>query len=342
MTGFLRFDLKSYYGKGKRIMKPFVSFLIVILYAFADSVIGSSVTIPSPPPLDELASLIILPDGECNAADFYLEAENAYRGTELIKSPEHRMTLPEHSGILKLMEKGLLCRQCEFPYSREITLPPYNQMIPMMALYRAAAHTWRLQGDEALKNKAYSRAAACYHKPLVLGFQLFNEPGITIIQDMISFTCMQEGAEGLGDLYIAIGDAEKAAICARFLANRVRYIDALPEFVSSILRGQNHPLSGLTENYKAVSLLYPAVDYQPIKVEILLVTAELLAFNRKNDDLVTCCRMVIDHAVNDPDERIRKMAQWALEWDIQKHVDLMKQDDIEPDENLLKLIDPDH
>lgn len=322
-------------------MKMSMSLLPVFLCTLTGSVSGSTITIPHPPPLEELSSLVILPDGECNAADIYLEAENIYRNTELKKSPEQRMNLPEQSEIMKLMEKGLHCRQCEFPYSRDVTLPPYNQMIPMMALYRAAAHTWRLQGDEALRNKEYSRAATSFQKPLLLGFQLFNEPGITIIQDMISFTCMQEGAEGLGDLYIATGDAEKAAVCARFLANRVRYIDALPAFVSSILRGQNHPLSGLTETYKEVALLYPAIDYQPIKLEILLATGELLAFNRNNEELVTCCRLVIDHAVKDPDERIRKMATWAAEWTMEKHLDLMKKDGIEIDENLLNLTDLD-
>lgn len=321
-----------------------ISFLIetavitmVSLLALAPDI--AAVEIPYPPSVDEIAALITRPTTECNAADDYLKAEKFYRKTELKKPPEDRNSLPTDSEIMKLVEQGLACRSCEFPFSLDMELPPYEQMIPMMALYRAAARTWRIQGDDALKLKDYPAATAFYSKAVNLGLQLFEEPGITIIQDMISFACMQEGVEGLGDVFIATGDAEKAATCARFLANRAHYMDSLPNFVSHVLRGPNHPLAGLAENFKEIALLYPSVTYLPIKVEIILTTGELLAFNRKDPDVVKYTGMILDNALNDPDERIRKTAKWARDWDLGSYIEMLKDQGIEIDKDVLKQLE---
>ena len=310
---------------------------MVVLLAFAPDI--AAVEIPSPPSVDEISALVIRPIGDCNAADDYLKAEKLYRKTELRKPPEERSRMSPDSEIMKLVEQGLTCRSCEFPFSLDMELPPYEQMIPMMALYRAAARTWRIQGDEALTLKDYETATAFYSKAVNLGLQLFEEPGITIIQDMISFACMQEGVEGLGDVFIATGDAEKAATCARFLANRAHYMDSLPDFVNHVLRGPDHPLSGLTENYKEVALLYPTVTYLPIKVEIILTTGELLAFNRKDPEVLKYSGMILDNALKDQDERIRKTAKWARDWDLGNYIKLLKDQGIEIDKDVLKQLE---
>lgn len=314
-----------------------VSMAIMALCAVAPHT--AAVDIPSPPDVGEIAALVSRPDGDCNAADAFLEAEALYRKTELKKAPEKRNSLSPDSEIMKQVERGLACKMCEFPFSRDMKLPPYEQMIPMMALYRAAARTWRIQGDEALERKDYPAAEAMYAKALNLGLLLFEEPGITIIQDMISFACMQEGAEGLGDVFIATHEADKAAACARFLANRARYMDSLPKFVSRVLRGPDHPFPGLTDDFKAIALLYPSITYAPVKVEIILCAGELHAFNRKDPELVKHCRMILDRAMNDPDERLRKMAKWALEWDIGDYVEMLKDQGVDIDKDMLKEVE---
>jgi len=295
-------------GKGIRRFGP-----VLIFAAWLPAAVA--VTIPEPPPVTEIAALVERPEGQGNAADYYLQAEKMYRESELAKPEADRMILDETSEIYALMEQGLAIRRCEFPYSLEMKLPPYEQMIPMMALYRAAAVTWRRKGDRALEMKSYDDARSWYSRAVNLGLQLYEEPGITIIQDMIAFTCMQEGAEGLGDLFIATGDPDRAAACARFLAQRTRYMDELPRFVNSILRKPGRGKPELTDSFKAVARLYPSFIYAPIKVEIILSTGEILAFNRNDPETLKYCKMILESALKDPDRRIRAIAEWAEKLD---------------------------
>lgn len=292
---------------------PALSFLILLIVIVDPA---ATVTIPEPPSVREIEAMVTRPTGEGNAADYYLQAEALYRKTELHKPSEERLVLDDTSEVYSLVEKGLAIRHCTFPYSMTMKLPPYEQMIPMMALYRAAAVTWRKKGDAALEREDYDAARAWYSKAVNLGLQLNEEPGITIIQDMIAFTCMQEGVEGLGDLYIATGDGDNAAACARFLAHRTRYMDELPKFVNTILRSPDQKMPSLSESFKAVARLYPTISYAPIKVEIILSTGEILAFHRGDPETEHYCNMVLDHAIKEPDPRIRTIAEWAKKLEV--------------------------
>ncbi|MCD4654068.1 hypothetical protein K8T06_09040 [bacterium] len=323
----------------KTIIIDEVKILIILCLLTVFIFHSGAVTIPEPPSVSEIAIFVDRPSENCNAADIYLHAEKLYRDTELKRPPEERNLLDPDSEIYELIEKGLKCSYCEFPYSLDMKLPPYEQMIPMMALYRAAARTWRKQGDEALEAKEYNRAKIQYSKAVNLGLQLFEEPGITIIQDMISFSLLQEGIEGLGDLFIALGEADKAATCARFLALRMRYIDELPRFINSTLRDPDHEIPLLTNSYKSVARIYPTITYNPIKVEIILTTAEIYSFNRNDEETSKYCHMVFDTALKDPDLRIRKVAKWAMEWDLGKFIRNLKAQGIEISKDLLEKLE---
>lgn len=303
-----------------------IAALILVIIPAASACAG---TIPVPPDVSTLYSMIERPANNCNAAEMFLNAEKMVRKSddEIVEG-----RLKQNSDAYRLVMKGLECRRCEFPFSLDMKLPPYEQMIPMMKLYRSAAKTFSQNGEKALEKKKFEEAEMWFSNALNLGLLLWEEPGITIIQDMISLSCLTEGAEGMGDLFIAKGDEDNAAACARFLAQKNAYLDALPRFVNQKLRNKDEWPRKASEEFKQIALLYPTVRYLPLKLEILLAVAELNAFtlDRETSEL---CRRVIDEGKKDPDARIRKTAEWAEELKKANGIEMIKELDGElPDD----------
>jgi hypothetical protein len=274
-----------------------------------------AVDIPHPPDLTAVIAMIERPDGSGNAADYYLEAEKKYR--ESTMHAKDRELVSETSEAYKLVLKGMACASCEFPYSRDMTIPPYQQMIPMMALYRSVARTFRKNGDDAFEKKSRDLARNWYAKAVNLGLHLWEEPGVTIIQDMIALAVIAEGVEGLGDVFIANGDADGAARCARFLAGKTRYLECLPRFVKDTLRGGDGKRFQVSSGYREVARRYGSITYTPLKIEILLTTAEIMAFPQPSADREICER-ILNSALKDPDQRVRVIAEWAVTLDKDK------------------------
>ncbi|MBN1550541.1 hypothetical protein JW979_03680 [bacterium] len=276
--------------------------------------------IPQPPDLSEIYQLVNQPAGDCNAADSYQKAEEMLRNDENLVKDGY---LDENSEPYKLVLQGIECGRCVFPYSLDMKLPPYEQMIPMMKLYRSAAKTFARKGQEALEKKDYATAEKWFAKAVILGLQFWEEPGITIIQDLITMSILTEGVEGFGDLFIAKGDGPKAVACARYLAEKTAYNDALRDFVKNKLRNGDAWPPQATETFKEIARLYPTLKYLPIKVEILLRTAEINAFD-ETQEAKEICRKVIEEGKRDADARIRKMAEWAESLPKDSAVELIK------------------
>ena len=285
------------------------SIIVLTAILFTLPATAAESLVPVPPDLHAIYNLVTRPTGDCNAADYFRQAEAQLRDHS---RDEKNGCLKEKSRSYELVEQGLNCRRCEFPFSLDMKLPPYEQMIPMMKLYRAAARTYAQNGREAMEKKDYAAAAQWFSKAVNLGLLLWEEPGITIIQDMITMVVLSEGVEGFGDMFIAQGNGDQAAVCAKFLAEKTAYMEALPKFVNRILRDQGAWPPRATDSYKEVARLYPTVTYLPIKVEILLTTAEINAFN-EDADTKKLCHSVIEAGKADPDARIRKIAGWAEE-----------------------------
>ncbi|MBN2056072.1 hypothetical protein JW905_14175 [bacterium] len=264
--------------------------------------------IPKPPDVTGLSGFVSRLTGDGNAADHFLAAEKVFLKDHDRKEIER--PVDEDDEAFRLVEKGLGCGRCEFPYSATMAIPPYEQMIPMMSLYRSVVKRFRLLGDAALAKKDFATAEHWYGHCLVLGLMLWNEPGITIIQDMISMSCLSEGAEGLGDLAISRGDPDRAALCARFLAEKTAYLDALPLFVRDTLRGgMNYPAK-VSDSFRQVADVYETIDYNPLKLEILLAASEIVSFHKDKETLGVCAR-ILGPASRDPDPRIRAVAEWT-------------------------------
>ena len=296
--------------------------MIIITVLIGATQLMAAPMIPHPPDVEVIAGMVTRPSGEGNAADFYLKAEKLYRDTELSKAPEERSFLNEDSEIYRLLEQGSACASCVFPYSAGMKIPPYEQMIPMMALYNAAAKTYSRNGDTALEAKQYDKAFQWYSKAVNLGLHLWYEPGITVIQDMITFNCLAQGVQGLGDYYIAKGDGDHAAKCARFLAEKTEYLDSIPKFVKGTLARPHK----LTQDYRDLADLFPSIEYLPVKLEILLYTMELRVFVQ-DDEVMKLSSRIIESGMKHPDSRIRAVAEWARDVNAKKMRKMLEQGD---------------
>ena len=167
---------------------------------------------PERPDVRPIAALIARPTVDCNAATFFLQAERVYRETaaaELKKPHAQRLPLPPEHPAAKLVLEGTECGRAEFPYSRDFAIPPTNQEIPMRALYWTTATGL---GEEAQRLRAAGKTAEAretFARVTQLGLLLYEDPGITYIQDVISLNVLSKGVEGLGDLALARHDERR-------------------------------------------------------------------------------------------------------------------------------------
>jgi hypothetical protein len=268
--------------------------------------------LPELPDVAPLAALVERPSGDCNAADSFLEAEEVYRRGELQKPPEERRPLPAEHPAMKLVSEGLRCRRCEFPYSSDITIPPTDHPIPMSALYWAASAGLVARSDELRQEGHDDQSRQELARAMQLGLLLFEEPGMTFIQQLIALRILSQAAEGFGDRAIARGDEDVAAACARFLARTQAYRDDMRTLVGEVLAYP--PLladpQGQAVHVRQVAPLFTMTANKAIQLEVLIY----LGFARALGDdpaVQDAVGATFDHARHSPDLRIRKLADWG-------------------------------
>jgi hypothetical protein len=284
---------------------------LVLTLAAAPAAAG---VLPELPDLTPLAALIDRPSGDCNAADRFLEAEEIYRQGELQKPAEERRPLPLDHPAMKLVLEGLECRRCEFPYSADLAIPPTEQPIPMGALYWAAAAGLAERGQRLRDEGQTGAAREEYGRALQLGLLLFEEPGLTFIQQLVALRVLSQAAEGLGDLAVARGDEDDAAACARFLARSHAYRDDLGVLMREVLAYP--PLQKDPEAHAPlvpkVAALFDATTNEAIQVEILIYLG--FAHAVINDpEARDAAEATLARARRSPDRRLRTLADWGLE-----------------------------
>jgi hypothetical protein len=269
--------------------------------------------LPELPDVAPLAALVERSSGDCNAADKFLEAEEIYRVGELRKPAQERMPLPADHPAMKLVLEGSECRRCEFPYSADLTIPPTDHPIPMSALYFASAAGLAERGRTAREEGREDRSRLEYGRAMQLGLLLFEDPGMTFIQQLIALGVLSQAAEGLGDLAIAGGDEDVAATCARFLARTHRYRDEMKALVGGVLAYK--PLladpGSRAAQVREVAPLVDATTNKAIQLEVLIY----LGFARALVDDPSArdaARTALERARRSPDARIRKLANWGL------------------------------
>lgn len=290
--------------------------MTVILLPFVVGLVAAPAApgvLPQLPDVAPIAALIERPAGDCNAAERFLRAEEIYRERELRKPSEERKPLPADHPAMQLVLEGLECRRCEFPYSADLAIPPTEQTIPMSALYWAASAGLVERGRELYEAGHTRPAREEMGHALQLGLLLFEEPGITFIQQLVALRVLADAAEGLGDLAIASGDEDDAAACARFLARSHAYRDDLGVLMREVLAYpplQNDPESHAPA-VQRIAPLFDATANKAIQLEILLYLSfarAVLAPSAARD----AAEATLQRARRSPDRRIGQLAKWGL------------------------------
>jgi hypothetical protein len=264
-----------------------------------------------------IAALIARPTVDCNAATFFLQAETVYRETaaaELKKPHEQRLPLPPEHPAAKLVLEGAECGRAEFPYSRDFAIPPTNQEIPMRALYWATATGL---GEEAQRLRAAGKTAEAreaFARVTRLGLLLYEDPGITYIQDVISLNVLSKGVEGLGDLALARHDERSAQACEAFLAASRAYLEQVGAFLREVV-----PAAALADgadreagHIRGAAVLLAVARNPVVKIELLqyLGLARPLCADPETRSAIE--QALGRSAKQEGDARIRKVAAWAL------------------------------
>lgn len=285
-----------------------VLFLMIPVFAFA-------IDLPKTPDSSGIVAMIKRPEEPCNAADFFRRAEDAYR-PELEKKREDRSIIAKDHPALDLVLKGIKCKTCEFPYSKEMTIPPTEQLIPMAALYWAVAGRLAQDGRALFEEKKFDQSRELFSNAVILGLLLYEENGITFLQDMISLRVISEGAKGLGDLAIAEDNKDAARVYATFVEQSQLYIEGISRFIREQLTYEallRDPNSQSAHIRKLVDL-YKTVDNPRIRLEFLLFTG--LAKPLITDpDAIREIDSLVTETLSDPDIRFQRMGNWIKSLD---------------------------
>lgn len=269
--------------------------------------------VPELPAVGEIVALAPRPPGPCNAATFFQSAEQAFVARNRADAALALRALAPDDPVLALVLQGMSCRSCEFPYSRTMAIPPTEQRIPASSLYRSAAETFVEEGRRLEKQGRLGEAEAEFRKAIVLGRLLLEDPGITLIQDAISLSVLQRGAEGLGDVALARGDARRAETCSRFIVGARAYLEGSSRLVKGFpIRGLRDAPSAQREAVAAIAALDAPEVRGSLRVEILMFVALALPVVA---DLPPAVRGVLERARADRDPRIRAIAEWGRSLD---------------------------
>ncbi len=271
---------------------------------------GEALHLPSAPDVRPIAALAPRPERSCNAAVFFSRAEEAFfKGDRVAQGP-----LAADDPVLALVLEGMSCRSAEFPYSKTLTMPPTDQRIPASRLYRAATETFVRNGRELFQAGKPSAAEAGFRKAIVLGMLLYEEPGITVIQDTISLSILARGAEGLGDVALARGDKATAELCSRFIDDTRAYLEGASRFVKA-LPAPRALLDRPAEQAGTVAAV-AALDHPTVRASLRLEILLSLALARALLDAPPpAARQALERARQDPDPRLRALGEWALRLD---------------------------
>ncbi len=271
---------------------------------------GEALRLPSAPDVRPIVALAPRPDGSCNAATFFARAEEAFFKTDhAAQAP-----LAADDPVLALVLEGMSCRGAEFPYSKTLAMPPTDQRIPASRVYRAATETFVRRGREQLRAGALSAAEAEFRKAIVLGTLLYEEPGITVIQDTISLSILARGAEGMGDVALARRDKATADVCSRFITDARAYLEGASRFVKSLPAPRallDHSAEQVDTVAAVAALDGPAVR-PSLRLEILLSLALAHALL---DAPPPAASQALERARHDADPRLRALGEWALRLD---------------------------
>jgi hypothetical protein len=285
------------------------------LVLFAGGGVSAMPAVPERPDVRAIAALIARPTADCNAATFFLQAERVYRETEAaeLKKPHaERLPLPPEHPAARLVLKGTECRRAEFPYSRDFAIPPTNQDIPMRALYWTTATGL---SEEAQRLRAVGKtdeARQAFARVTQLGLLLYEEPGITYIQDLISLNVLALGVSGLGDLALARGDKGAAESCEAFLSASRGYLEQVGVFLRDVL-----PLARLVPDPEAgrirdAAALLGIARNATLKIELIQYLGIARPLCSRAETRTVIEQALKRSAQEDEDARIRKVAAWAL------------------------------
>ncbi len=245
----------------------------------------------------------------CNAATYFEEAEKAFVATGRANARRPPQALAAGDPVLALVLQGMRCRSCEFAYSRTMAIPPTEQRIPASSLYRSAAESFIEEGRRLQTQAKPAEAEAAFQKAVALGTLLFEDPGITLIQDAISLSVLQRGAEGLGDMALARGDRRQAEVCSRFIAGARAYLEGSTRLVKGFpILGLRDAPSAQREAVAKIAMLDAPELRGSLRVEILMfvgLARPLIA------DLPPAVGRALARARGDRDPRIRAIAEWA-------------------------------
>lgn len=270
-------------------------------------------TLPAPPDAGALIALVPRPAGPCNAASFFERAEQAFVASGRADTKLPPRALSPDDPVLALVLQGMGCRSCEFPYSRTMAVPPTEQRIPASSLYRSVVEAFVEEGRRLQKRGQLNEAEDEFRKVVMLGTLLYEDPGVTLIQDAISLSALQRGAEGLGDIALARGDKQRAEICVRFMSAARAYLEGSSLFVKRLpYGGLRDAPSAQREAVAAVAALDAPRLRTSLRVEVLM----LVALARPViPDPPPSLWQALERGRLDPDPRIRAIAEWGQRLD---------------------------
>jgi hypothetical protein len=281
---------------------------VVVLAALAPA--AGAAVLPELPDTVSIVALAAPATRDCNAAEAFLAAQELFRQAGGFDAAANAKPIAREDQAMKLILQGLECRRCELPYSRDLAVPPWDQTIPPSKLFWAASRGLVEEGGRLRQQGRDAEAARSYAQAARLGALILEDPGMTYVQQLIALRILTEAAQGFGDLAIAEGDPERAAACARFIANSRAYRDGVGKFLREELRSQAllEDADAQAEHVRQIAALFASTDNRAIQVEMLLYLglARPLVRDARTRAAVDAA---LAQAARHPDRRLGKLAE---------------------------------
>lgn len=288
--------------------------LVMLWLAAALAAPAAAGVLPELPDAGPLAALVERPKAECNAAESFQAAEDAYRRSgELDKPRAERLPLAPNHPAARLVLEGLECRRCEFPYSADLAIPPLEQPIPSASLYWATAQGLRRNARALRDQGRHGEADREIRRLLWLGLLLREDPGMSFVQQLTALNILAEAAADIGDRAIASGEPAKAADCARFLAQHNAYRRDMRGLLAIVaVQPLLEDPARAAEQIRLAAPLASATTNAAVRLEVLIYLG-LAAALPTEPAARQAARGALVQAEQDRDPRIRKLARWGLQ-----------------------------
>jgi tetratricopeptide (TPR) repeat protein len=284
--------------------------VVLLGLAFALAPRAEAASLPGLPDWTALARRAPSPPSHCNAGVQLDAAERLF----FAMPADERQPLKEGVRPFDMAVAALECDHCILPYSEELAIPPTEQRIPSSKFYWTVSAALAERGASEAAQGKLLEAEKDYQHVLRLGLLVFDDPGISFIQQFIGLHILADAAQGLGDLDLARGNAQGAAECAEFVRETRRYREDAARFLRETLswdRLTKDPVAS-EKALPSVAPLLALPQNRPLRAEVAMYLG-LAGALLPSKDARAEAQAALERASREaPDSRMRKLSDWAL------------------------------